>query len=245
MDHFFEFIEKTNKAQSKEQIFELFQSQMALLGFDKVLYTLATDHDSIGQKAGHGIMRNYPDDWMKFYTEKNYVEIDPVIKNAAISNQPFVWNKMHESMPFLREQRRLLKEAEEAGLYCGVGLGIHGNGNEFAALGFASSEQKLDLGRNTLSMVNAVANQFHFAYCEMQKRHCKTQKPRVNINLTRMELVILNWLALGKTNNEIACITSISPTTVDYHLRQIFRKLEANSKQLAVVKGIKYGLINP
>lgn len=240
---FTDFIVETNKAQSEDEIFALFQVQLENLGFDRVLYTLATDHTSIDQKAGHGIMRNYPADWMEHYTSQNYESIDPVIKHAFISNHPFVWDNMHSLMPFTQEQKRLLNESKEAKLYSGIGLGIHSPNNEIVAMGFASSCTGLELQLNTISMVKALANQFHFAYTEFKRKTTKIKEPAVNINLTRKEIEILHWIAAGKSKSVIAQILNISENTVDYHSRQIFRKLNVNDKVLAVVKAIMYGLV--
>ena len=62
---FEEFITQTNHASSQEEVFALFQEKLRNLGYDSVVYSLLTDHPSIGRKAGHGVMGNYPTDWME------------------------------------------------------------------------------------------------------------------------------------------------------------------------------------
>lgn len=245
MVDFAKFIEDTNNAQSAERIFELFQEQLAEIGFDRVLYTLATDHNSIGIKAGHGIMRNYPEDWMRHYTEQKYEAIDPVIKHAFMSNRPFIWDDMHKIMPFTQEQKKLINESKESKLYSGIGLGIHGPNNEVVAMGFASSSTGVDLRPDSVSMVKALANQFHHAYTEFARKQGAPKPTPFNINLTRKELEVLKWTAAGKSNSVIAEILHISENTVDYHMRQIFKKLDVNDRILAVVKAITYGLVQP
>lgn len=91
-------------------------------------------------------------------------------------------------------------------------------------------------------MIKALANQFHFAYCEFQKR-LGIEKEILKVNLTKRECEVLKWCAIGKSLNEIATILGISDSSVDYYLRSIFAKLEVNNKTFAVVKAIKYGLI--
>ncbi len=53
--------------------------------------------------------------------------------------------------------------------------------------------------------------------------------------LTRRESEVLYYLALGKTNPEIAMITDCSPRTVEAHLRKVFPKIGVENRQAAIV----------
>jgi DNA-binding CsgD family transcriptional regulator/lambda repressor-like predicted transcriptional regulator len=63
------------------------------------------------------------------------------------------------------------------------------------------------------------------------------------ITLTAKEKNILTWVAAGKTDDEIAILLSLSRHTINKHLRGLYEKLNANSRTLAVVRGISMGLI--
>jgi transcriptional regulator EpsA len=55
-------------------------------------------------------------------------------------------------------------------------------------------------------------------------------------SLSRREQEILNWIAEGKTNAEIAAILGISSFTVKNHAQRIFRKLDVSNRTEAVSK---------
>jgi len=61
--------------------------------------------------------------------------------------------------------------------------------------------------------------------------------------LTPRETEILELIATGNSNKEIARYLSISDQTVKNHISSIMRKLAANDRTHAVVLGLRYGLI--
>ncbi len=49
-------------------------------------------------------------------------------------------------------------------------------------------------------------------------------------SLTQGELSVAELVSEGMTNREVAHRLSVSPHTVDFHLRQVFRKLEISNR---------------
>ncbi len=62
--------------------------------------------------------------------------------------------------------------------------------------------------------------------------------------LTARERQILNHIANGNTNKQIARLLSISEQTIKNHVSAILRKLNANDRAHAVVLAIRHGLIS-
>lgn len=62
--------------------------------------------------------------------------------------------------------------------------------------------------------------------------------------VTPRELEILNYMAQGYLNKQIAFTLTISEQTVKNHVTSILRKLNANARTQAVVEAIKQGLIS-
>ena len=241
---FWTFIEKSNNSQTVNELFgcvDLFSSQ---LGLDRVLYSLLTDHPSINLKAGHGVVRSYPEDWMSYYFEKGYDDIDPVKRYIpSWYHGPFLWDQLDHIYSLSKEEQRVLNEGKEAGLLDGIAIPLVGVGGEVAGMGFASSHGGVDINKNTLSFINAVAHQFNLVYRELIS--IENNSFIKNIHLTSREKEVLNWVSIGKSNWEIAQVLNISEHTIDFHLRNIFKKFHVTSRISAVVKAIKLHIIAP
>ena len=64
--------------------------------------------------------------------------------------------------------------------------------------------------------------------------HARTPAAGTGHDLTAQEAQISQLVAQGRTNLEIAAQLFISPSTVEYHLHKVFRKLGVKSRtQLA------------
>lgn len=230
------FITATQEAASPEATYDVFIEAMKKFGFDQTVYSFMTRHASIGFEAGHAVACDYPDEWMEHYFSKKYQNIDPVITEALRSARPFLW----DDLPIDSAQAVLMNEAKDVGLLEGVGLPIHNANGEVAALGLASSDGRVDISANRLALVHAYAFQFHNAYTH---KLAKEESPR--ILLTAKESEVLHWMAEGKTLSDIGDIMCLSEDAIRYYLKSLYGKLGANQRTLAVIKAIRYGLLNP
>jgi DNA-binding NarL/FixJ family response regulator len=67
---------------------------------------------------------------------------------------------------------------------------------------------------------------------------------RVTAPLTQRETQILNYVADGNTNKQIAHYLGISEQTIKSHVSAILRKLNANDRAHAVALAIRNGWIS-
>jgi len=74
----------------------------------------------------------------------------------------------------------------------------------------------------------------------MEQERLKTEvKP-----LSKREKEILNYIAKGLSNKEVAEVLGLSSTTVRTHLEHIYEKLNVTNRVEAVTEGIRQGLID-
>lgn len=235
------FIEDTNAAKTPEEVFLIYEKALQELGYDRICYSLITDHPSLDLNAGHGVMRNYSEDWMKHYMANGYEKIDPVPKYCFSTNRPFTWDWVINSVELSNDAKKVMDEAHEAKLYDGVAVPMYGINGELAGVGLASSAGKTGIDKNMLSKIRAFSFQFHIAYTE---KEIDTDSLK-DVILTAREKEILLWAAEGKSDPVIGDIIGISYPTVRFHMNNIFKKLNVNERTFAVVKAIRHGLILP
>jgi DNA-binding NarL/FixJ family response regulator len=88
-----------------------------------------------------------------------------------------------------------------------------------------------------------LASQLLAEFSNLSKRPENVANGDTNPLLTRREHEILNVMATGATNQEIADQLSISLQTVKSHVSSILEKLQAKSRYHATELGLKQGLI--
>jgi DNA-binding NarL/FixJ family response regulator len=65
------------------------------------------------------------------------------------------------------------------------------------------------------------------------------------VGLTHRQLEVLQLLAAGLTNAEIAARLFVSPKTVDHHVSAVLMKLEVGSRHDAAAAAVEMGLVDP
>ncbi len=233
------FIHYSNQADTVDSLFNVFEDAMNSLGFDRILLALMTDHPALKKEAEHGVVKNYPESWVNYYLEKKYDVIDPVRTLSFTRTGAYTWNEIIDSGLLSKKQIQMFNEAEESELYNGIGVALRGGGGAVAALGAASTDKHIDLCPFILDKVNLLANQFYICYWRLMESHHTLSA----VTLTFREGDILKWAAKGLTKADIGNRLNISHHTVDYHVRNILKKLDAKNITAAIFIGLNLGLI--
>lgn len=234
------FVEQANKLDDLDDLFDLYKKASAAYGYDRILFSLMTDHVSLGLNAGHGVMQNYPDDWMKHYVEKGYEDSDPVRSFIFSRNGPFVWSELPTIMEMDNRQKACLYGGEEAGLQNGVGIGLRGHSNEIAGVGAASSDN-VELDPSSPHVLNLISTHYYYAF---QQINLKKQDKVEVLMVTEREREVLIWMAKGKSVSVIADIMGVSESTVKFHTQNIYKKFNTSDRIATVIKALYNGLIS-
>ena len=70
------------------------------------------------------------------------------------------------------------------------------------------------------------------------------ETPSASVRLSSRQREVLIWTAQRKTTWETSMIMKCAEATVNYHLKQVFRKLRVTNKIHAVSRAVSLGLID-
>jgi DNA-binding CsgD family transcriptional regulator len=231
-------------------LFDLYKKAIGDYGYDRVMYSSVTNDVENDKNKTPCLIQNYPDDWMEFYTKSGFIQIDPVRRMGCFSAEPFTWENLKSFFKLSKKQELVLALGEEAGLFGGIGIPFHNKINrEVIGVGIASSNKNINPEEH-MKKLHILTTTFHTAYQSVLETmsHQKASDYITDISiipLTMREKEVLLWSVRDKSNWDIAKILNISEHTVDFHIRNIFKKLSVNSKLAAVVKALYLGLIQP
>lgn len=237
-----EFIDSSNKPQSSAELFHLVEEVALSVGYDRVAYGTL---NSIAYRPAQAppqpaVALNYPSDWIDHYFTRNYQEIDPVVQYTPQISSAYRWSDLSAQFNLSGPQKRVLDEAEEAGLKKGVSVPVHGPWGRVSVVSFATSYGDAE-PRPHMGWFNAIGVQFDVAYNSANK--AEKNWDRAKGPLSPRELECLTWVGHGKSSWDIGAILGISENTVNFHMKQILRKLGTSSRTVAVVIAIRSGLI--
>ncbi|MFL9910649.1 autoinducer binding domain-containing protein [Paraburkholderia sp. RL17-337-BIB-A] len=183
------------------------------------------------------IKSSYPESWVLRYREKEYLDIDPIARLEPVDLTPVIWND-----ELFADTAQLWDEAKSAGLAIGISqpcwdprgqLGIYSLARDCNPL--SSDEIK--------ALRPFLAALAHLSISHISQISDRQQLVTNNVKLTDREIEVLRWTADGKSAKGISNALDISVDTVNFHLKNCMRKLDAPSKGSAAAYAIAYGLL--
>jgi len=209
------------------------------LGFSSVLFGIKPTISS--PFTASVIISNYSRSWREAYDSGGYHEVDPVVFHCLNSSVPLLWteNNFHT-----RPEQELYEEARAHNVRSGLCMPIHGPSGEFGMLNFLCDESAT---ADALHPERLGALVLMRDYAMQSYIHLRSSADELDVppKLTARELECLKWVAAGKTSWEISRILSCAEVTVNYHVSNFMRKFNAESRQHAVIRGIRSGLVMP
>lgn len=234
------YIESINTSKTPVEAFERYCKIMKKFGYDRVVYSLMTDHPSLGLPRQHGLVSSYPQHWVDYYNQAKYMDHDPIAQELIKTLKPFFWDDLMQDKEISDFSVQVMNEAGESGLHNGLAFSMPGKYGEITAFGLARTDRETTQTKDysLLASLHLLSVYFHETFRQMHRAEKK-------IELNNREIEILQWASEGKSDDVISDILNISQNTVRFHWKNIFTKLDANGRVFAVTKALRMELIEP
>lgn len=231
-----DFIDLASRETDLEALKGLFSAAITPAGFSSFACVSAVD--PIEYPLGTVDVVDYPQMWSERYLDQRFDKFDPTLKVAASSSVAFRWSEMPDTAIASKKAQQVLKEAAQVGMCEGVSVGIREPMSFPAIVNVAGEDPNVSDG--WVASIHLMAVYLHGAAKRITRAAIKDQLP-VNKPLTPREAECLRWVAIGKTDWEIGEIIGISEHTAHFHIENAKRKLNAPTRQQAVVEGMLQG----
>ncbi|SEQ64980.1 LuxR family transcriptional regulator [Thalassovita taeanensis] len=205
-------------------------------GFDYAAY--ATANPIVGTMQGYA---TYPDEWKTHYAESGFHRIDPTLHMSARSIAPVNWDRLDRDKKFLS----VFSHAHDFGISDrGLTIPVRGPYGECGLLSVTLNCGDSDWEKHTrhhASDLQMAAVVLHDSVMQTDSLSRILRRPA----LSAREREILQWVAVGKSQQDIGDILSISHRTVEVHIRSSRDKLAALTTAQAIGRAISFGIIHP
>jgi LuxR family quorum sensing-dependent transcriptional regulator len=232
-----EFVERCHSVSDTNTVIADFRSLIAGYGFSA---SVCGAWDGFGQqRVNRFFFSDWPESWLKLYAEKDFFSADPFVEEARRAMTPFLWSEVEFERPLTPRGKEIYAIGRDYGWREVVGIPIHGPAGYQGMVSLASMKDITlsAIDRGILDMTSRVIHE------RCRKEIGFGVMAQDTPKLTARELECMQWVAVGKTDWEIAQVLGISSSTAHFHVESAKKKLGLNSRAEAVARLTLYGLL--
>lgn len=231
-----EIIHSLCAVETVEQLHHASQDFKELAESDHVIFGLPTLRSGVEQTIDE-INHDYPEEWVKLYQKKNFWRIDPIVLACKERHVPLHWEDIYKKFP---PDPKFLELALDFGIKNGwtcLTQGCYGLPWSIVSVGGDYKKNK----ERTAFLMERTVTHFHLALSSVRKNDSNVN---FDHKLTNREREVLQWISQGKTSWEISVILHIAEATVNYHTKNISKKLNTVGRSQAVAVALHRGLLS-
>jgi DNA-binding CsgD family transcriptional regulator len=236
LQNYFDVSQSSDKATFRRRLID-FAHEMDFSLVSSVLVV-----EQAGKETDFLYVGNRPEDFASLSADPELSKQDPVLTKLRTAGLPFMYDQkfyVQAGAPALWER------AAPYGYRTGISVALRLQGNRQFLLGL---DRERPLPRSDQKITRLLADlQLLAVHCQDAAQRLLTPATvAANMpSLTPREREVLLRTMEGKSAWAAGQILGMSENTVNFHLRNIFRKLDTSSKHVAVLKAISLGLIQP
>lgn len=177
---------------------------------------------------------SYPAEYMEQYFNNHLFRTDAVVCEFLTNLAPVNWARVDQRLGYDYPAARL---AMDFNMNEGWSFGTLDIASMSCTL-FSVGGPRMDNDLRVQKILEYIIPFFSEAYRRVLGRICANKT-----ELTPKEIEVLNWIKEGKNSWEISVILRCSKRTVDFHVNNVKKKLNAYSRAQAVAIGLECGII--
>lgn len=234
--------ERVSQAPTREALRDALAAFAEHMDFPMFSSSLVTDK---GQASTFVTVSNIPEGSLEVFESIEEAHRDPVMKHLKTRNTPVIWDQR----TYVDAKAGDMWEVQAPfGFRTGIALALHLPEGRHFVLGM---DRDKALPKRDAKLTRMVAD-LHLLAVHAQDAALRLLLPpgpeesasRASApSVTARELEILRLLVQGKSNKGIANTLQVSDNTIEFHLKNVFRKLECNNRSSAIVKALHFGLL--
>jgi DNA-binding CsgD family transcriptional regulator len=231
------FMEQHGRKVPLPELKRLFENSLAELG---VLYFACCQHvDPLSARAAPLVYQNYPQDWVRYFSESGRYRIDPVFRYADERMVPFRWSDAEFRASLTSVQREILIEAAAHGIVNGYTVPIHPPGTQMASCSVVPQAGAVVAG----AAGQAIFTMASFMFDAMLRANSEFNGGRA-MQLSERERQCLELAAQGKDDWSIGSLLRISERTAHNHIERAKRRLGVCTRVQVIVHALSDGQIS-
>jgi DNA-binding CsgD family transcriptional regulator len=176
-------------------------------------------------------LTSFSDNFFNDFDRNRFIDVCPVLSNSMSVDRIFSWSNRRIQKD--GREKKLLDFLRAVPLARGMVVPLPHKSGRISTINLSSGED-LKYSENTIHFVSIIARVAMMRAEILGLCNDDTQARLADADLSLRQIEVLNWAAQGKSNWDIAMITSQSKRTVDYHMSEILRKLKVASRAQAI-----------
>jgi len=233
-----DFVERLQKLRDYDEICQEIKKELEWFGLTCVT---AWSMPGPGRPPDEGmVLNNRPREYIDRYKEQNYLIRDPLVTELRKSVYPYTWGDVRGRRKLTKTEARIIDEGRDFGVNDGFIVPIVTLSGSLSVFSPCGPDPDLSQrARSALELIGIYSQQALKRALIHDQREEAAHAP-----LSPREREIMQWVAVGKSDDEIATLLSIGAATVTSHVESAKRKLDAFRRTYAVVQAIRFGEIS-
>ncbi len=184
-------------------------------------------------------LSNFDAEWQSIYFARKYFTVDPIVKRAKSASHAFAWYLDQERPKASKKERQFYDQAIAFGIRAGVTVPIRTAYGSTSLFTLVSDDPDRALFDVDPVAAAAAVGQLHTLISVLRATPTSEKKDVLDIK----EATYLNWIAAGKSMEDVADIERVKYNSVRVKLNSARKRFDVHTTTHLAVLAVRKNLI--